>query len=70
MYKNLTIIFKNNPDSEDDFDGTYSVDYERASFQVTNQHFILHLQKEDEGGNPFVEGNIFNIKSIKSYKIT
>ena len=44
MYKNLTIIFKNNPDSEDDFDGTYSVDYERASFQVTNQHFILQSQ--------------------------
>jgi hypothetical protein len=69
MYKELTIVFKNNPDSDDEFDGgTYSVTYEKAAFQISGDYMILHLQKEDESGNAYVQGNIFSIKSIKSYK--
>jgi|LakMenE18May11ns_1017448.scaffolds.fasta_scaffold9887265_2 hypothetical protein len=69
MYKELTIIFKNNPDSDDEFDGgTYSITYEKAAFQISGDYMVLHLQKEDEYGNGFVQGHVLPIKSIKSYK--
>jgi hypothetical protein len=68
MYKKLTIIFKNDPNSMDDFDGTYSVNYEKASFQVSGDNFILHLQKEEKNGDSYVEGHIFPLKMIKNYK--
>jgi hypothetical protein len=69
MYKELTIIFKNNPDNYDDFDGgTHSVTYEKAAFQLAGDYMVLHLQKEDDAGNGYVEGHILPINSIKSYK--
>lgn len=69
MYKELTIIFRNNPNSDDDFDGgTYSVTFEKAAFQISGDYMVLHQQKEDEAGNGYVHGQIFPVKTIKSYK--
>jgi hypothetical protein len=69
MYKELTVIFKNSPDDEDDFGGgTHSVTYEKAAFQISGDYMVIHLQKEDEGGHGYVQGHIFPIKTIKSYK--
>lgn len=69
MYKELTIIFKNKPDNEDEFDGgTYSVTYEKAAFQISGNYMVLHLQKENDKGEGYVEGHVLPINSIKSYK--
>lgn len=69
MYKKLTIIFKNNPNSDDEFDGgTYSVDYENASIQITNEHILVNLKKKSESGEEYVMGFVHPIKSIVSYK--
>ena len=64
VYQKLTVILRNNPDSYDEFDGgTYNVDYNNASYHLTNEHMVIMLHKDDG-----VIGEIIPIKSIKNFK--
>lgn len=65
MNKKLTIIFKNNPNSNDDFDGgTYDVTYDNSSFYISGDYMVI----ESTSGENTINGNIFHIKTIKSYR--
>lgn len=64
IYQKITLILKNNPDSYDEFDGgTYSLDYDNASYQLSNEHMVI---KKFEGDD--VIGDIIPIKTIKNFK--
>ena len=59
----ITVIFKDDPNSDEDFGGTHSITYEKSTHQFTTEHMIIFTHKDG-----FVEGQVFPIKSIKSFK--
>jgi hypothetical protein len=64
-YKEITILFKNDPNSHDVFDtGSYSVTYENVGCQINGDYFVLEVIKENE-----IEGHILPLKTIINYKI-
>jgi len=69
MYKKLTIVFKNNPNSVDEFDGgTYTVTYENTSIVVSGDYLVLTTQEQDEKGDGYVQGKIHHLKEVLSYR--
>jgi len=69
MYEKLTIVFKNNPNSEDEFDGgTHTITYENTNIMVSGDYLVLSIQKQDEKGNGYIQGKIHHLKEVLSYK--
>jgi len=69
MYKKLTIVFKNKPNSDDEFDGgTHIISYDDASITVSGDYLVISIQNTDENGNGVVEGKIHHLREILSYK--
>ena len=68
VYKELTIIFRDSTNMDDEFGGTYKTTYKNVSLQITNQHMILDIHKKNEDGDTYIESHVFNLESIKSYK--
>lgn len=64
---NLTVIFKDNPDSDDDFGGTHAIQYGNSTHKFTSDHMII-LNHSTNGGVESVEGHVFPLKSVKSFK--
>lgn len=64
-YKELIIIYKNNPDSNDLLkDGTYSLKFYNCRLIIKENVFIV----ETVGENYSTIGEVFPIKSIIKYK--
>lgn len=66
-YKNLyniTLIIKNDPYDDDFSSGTYKLDFENSSYNINNGYMIIETIKDDS-----IVGQLFELKSIKSYKI-
>ncbi len=69
-FDKIKIIFKNIPDSDDDFDGgTHDIVYGKGSIIFTNEHLVLELapKKNEESNQQKVTGHVFPIKTIKNY---
>jgi hypothetical protein len=61
---NLKLIIKNDP-YNDDFDtGTYKLEFENSFFRIDGSYMIIETKKEND-----IIGQIFDLKTIKSYKI-
>lgn len=61
----ITLIVKSNHYDDDDFNGgTYKLDFEDSFCRIEGGHMIVETKKEDS-----IVGQIFDIKTIKSYKI-
>lgn len=64
---NISLIIKNNPNTEDEFSsGTYKLDFEKSYYTITNGYMIIESHNKDTKS---VIGQTFELKSIKSYKI-
>lgn len=64
-YKELIIIYKNNPDSNDLLkDGTYSLKFYDCRLIIKENVFIV----ESDGDDSSTVGEVFPIKSIIKYK--
>jgi len=64
VYEKITLIIKNKPDSYEEFDGTYSVEYLNCSYKLTNEHMVVLAEHKDN-----VIGEIIPIKAIKNFKL-
>jgi hypothetical protein len=66
-FKELLVIYKDSPDDYEEFSGTHSITYKNVTLNVTNQHLILMIEKDDESGS-FIDGEIVELKSIKNFR--
>jgi hypothetical protein len=64
-YKNLNVLFKDNPDSEDDIQGTHKVTFTDAVMMISGDHLVITEHNEDSTS---ITGRIFPLKSVDSYK--
>jgi hypothetical protein len=64
-YKNLSVLFKDNPHSEDEFGGTHKVDFTNAVLMISGDHLIITEHVEDGSS---ITGKIFPLNSVDSYK--
>ena len=65
-YKNLIILFKNNPSSFDGTDGgTYTIEFPNSVITVSGDFLIV--TQHDEDGNSLT-GKVFPLNIIHSYK--
>ncbi len=63
---NISLIIKNDPYDDDGFDsGTYKIDFQNSFHFFKGDNMIIETKEEDGG----VTGQVFNLKTIKSYKI-
>lgn len=63
---NISLIIKNDPYDDDGFDsGTYKIDFQNSFYQIMGENMIIETKEEDGG----ITGQVFNLKTIKSYKI-
>ena len=63
---NISLIIKNDPYDDDGFDsGTYKIDFQNSFHFFKGDNMIIET-KEEGGG---ITGQVFNLKTIKSYKI-
>ncbi len=61
----IKLIIKNNPHDDDEFGGgTYTLEFEDSFYRVDGGYMIVETKKGDD-----IIGQIFELKSIKSYKI-
>ena len=61
---NITLIIKNTPYDDDEFGGTYKLDFENASYRIDGGHMIIEVLRDGD-----IIGQVFELKTIKSYKI-
>jgi len=65
IHKEIIIIFKNNLNSMDLFEGgSYTLSFNNCSYNISGDHYILEQHNEDS-----VEGYVFPLKSIINFKI-
>jgi hypothetical protein len=64
-YKNLTVLFKDNPHSEDEFSGTHKVDFKNAVMMISGNHLVITEHNEDSTA---ITGKVFSLDSVESYK--
>lgn len=66
-YKIITILFKNNPNSEDGLDGgTHKVDFTNSDLTISGDNIVV--RQHGDGGNT-ITGQIFPLNTVHSYKI-
>jgi hypothetical protein len=62
---NISLIIKNNPENDDDFGGgTYKLDFENCEIKFVGDYLVVEVINNNE-----TIGHVFNLKTIKSYKI-
>jgi hypothetical protein len=62
---NITIIIKNTPTNDSDFNiGTYKLDFKNSFCRVDGGYMVVETRGEDS-----IIGQVFDLKLIKSYKI-
>jgi hypothetical protein len=61
---NLTVVFKDDPDSDDEFGGTHVINYNDSTHKFTSEHMIILSHMPDNS----IEGQVFPIKAIKSFR--
>lgn len=67
VYKQIIVLFRNNPNSEDEFDGgTHSVTFNNAVLVISGDHIII----TENVGDGEVEGKIYKLNTVHSYKAT
>ena len=60
----LKLIIKNDP-YDDDFDsGTYKLEFEDSFYRIDGGYMVIETKKEND-----IIGQVFELKTIKSYKI-
>jgi hypothetical protein len=65
-YKNLIVLFKNNPNSEDGLDGgTHKVEFKDAVLMISGEYLVITEHSED--GNS-ITGQVFSLNTVHSYK--
>lgn len=65
FYLNITLIIKNDPHEDDEFNGgTYKLDFENSIYRIEGNNMIIETKKEES-----IIGQVFDLKTIKSYKI-
>lgn len=65
-YKNLTVLFKNNPHSEDEMDGgTHTIKFTDVVLMLSGDHLVLTEHAED---GQSITGKVFPLNTIHSYK--
>ena len=65
-YKNLTILFKNNPHSEDEFEGgTHKVEFSDAVLMISGEYLVITEHSEDGSS---ITGQVFKLNTVHSYK--
>jgi len=70
MIKELTVIFYTSHTHRDDFTDTYSVDYKNCTIQIKSNNMVIEIYRDtDDINHPkTIEGYVFNLNEIKSYK--
>ncbi len=62
---NITLIIKNSPYGDDDFgSGTYKLDFENSFYRIDGGYMLIETKKNNN-----IVGQVFDLKTIKSYKI-
>lgn len=65
-YKKLTILFKNDPYSEDGLDGgTHLVEFSDAVLMISGEYLVVTEHNEDGSS---ITGQVFSLKTVHSYK--
>jgi hypothetical protein len=63
---NITLIIKNSPYGDDDFgSGTYKLDFENSIYRIDGGYMVIETKKNND-----IVGQVFDLKTINSYKIT
>jgi hypothetical protein len=65
-YKNLSVLFKDNPYSEDEFGGTHLVDFKNAKLTISGDHLIITEYNEDDDSS--ITGKLYKLNTLDSYK--
>lgn len=61
----IVLLIKNDPYGDDEFDGgTYKLDFENSVYRISGNNMIIETKKSEN-----IIGQIFDLKTIKSYKI-
>jgi hypothetical protein len=60
----ITLIIKNDPYDDEFSSGTYKLEFEDSFYRIDGGYMIIETKKEDS-----IIGQVFELKSIKSYKI-
>ena len=60
----IKLIIKSTPYDDDEFGGTYKLDFENALYRIDGGHMIIEVLEDGD-----VIGQVFELKTIKSYKI-
>jgi hypothetical protein len=61
----ITLIVKSNHYDDDDFSGgTYKLEFEDSFYRIESGYMVVESKKEES-----IIGQIFDLKTIKSYKI-
>lgn len=61
----ITLVIKNDPNEDDEFSGgTYKIDFEECNYSINGNYMVIESKKEDS-----IIGQLFELKTIKSYKI-
>ena len=63
-YKNLTVLFKDDPNCEDDICGTHKVEFRDAVLVLSGDHLIITEHNKDGS----IIGRVFPLKMVDSYK--
>ena len=63
---NISLIIKYTPENDDDFGGggTYKLDFDNCEIKFVGDYLVIEVTD----GNETI-GRVFNLKTIKSYKI-
>lgn len=63
QYK-ISLVIKNNPNDDDFSSGTYKLDFEQSFYRISGNHMVIETKKDGS-----IVGQIFELNTIKSYKI-
>jgi hypothetical protein len=65
-YKKLTILFKNDPNSEDGLDGgTHRLVFNNTVLMLSGEHLVVTEHSEDGDS---ITGQVFPLNTVHSYK--
>ena len=66
-YTNLSVLFKDNPHSEDEFSGTHLVDFKNAELTISGNYLII-TEYEENNDDASITGKLYNLNTLDSYK--
>ena len=58
----IKLIIKSTPYDDDEFGGTYKLDFENALYRIDGGHMIIEVLEDGD-----VIGQVFELKTIKSF---